>query len=143
MYNVSALDGLVLHHDSHERLDEFFNDQIGIERSALDVEEQRRQIADWAEQTGDGFAALRLSTSIARLMADSNLEKRLLEDAIEDPDLVGLAWLRRVEFATRREGPEAVRHCLIRADDALPDDYQWSSLLGDVGFMVEESRARD
>jgi tetratricopeptide (TPR) repeat protein len=138
VYNVSTLNRLVLQHDSRERVDEFFNDQIGIERSALDVEAQRREVASWAKLTGDGFSALRLNTSIARLTDDSDLELRLLEEAIEIPDLSGLAWLRRVDFATRREGPEAVRRCLIRADDALPDDYQWMLLLGDVSFNFEE-----
>ena len=34
-----------------------------------------------------------------------------------------------------------MRRYLLNADEALPDDYQWSLLLGDISFMFEDNFA--
>ena len=137
VYHLGYLKGLVLHHDTPERLDEFFINEAGVEPSELNDEERWREIASWAERTGDRFTGFRLAVSIARLADDSDSERRLLEEATGDPDLAGLAWLRWADFAARSHRHELVRQYLLRADDVLPDDYQWSLLLGDISFRIE------
>jgi hypothetical protein len=103
----------------------------------VDDEERIRLIGLWSEQTGDGFAALRLATSIARWGPDPNRERLLLETATNDPDLAGLAWLRLADLASRHHRPKMIRQHLLRASDALPDDYQWSLLVGHLSFQFE------
>lgn len=137
VYHLGYLKGLVLYHDTPERLDEFFINETGVEPSELGNEERRREIASWAERTGDRFTGFRLAVSIARLADDPDSERRLLEKATGDPDLAGLAWLRWADFAARSHRHELVRQYLLRADNVLPDDYQWSLLLGDISFRVE------
>lgn len=122
-YHIGYLKGLVLHHDTPQRLDEFFANEAGIDPSTLNDAQRQREIAKWTEQTGDRFAGLRLATSVARAANDGDLERQLLDEAAADPDLAGLAWLRRTEAASMGKDPVAVRQCLIRAGDALPDDY--------------------
>ena len=138
VYHLAYLRRLVLHHDPPERLDEFFVNEVGVEPSGLDDEERRREIGSWAEQNGDRFTALRLAASVARVAEDTELERRLIERATTDPEIAGLAWLRWAAFATRWESPEMIGQCLRRADDALPEGYQWSLLLGDISFLVDE-----
>lgn len=101
----------------------------------LNDEERQREIVIWTERTGDRFAGLRLATSIARSANDTDLEGQLIEDATEEEEIAGLAWLRRADFASRGHHHDLVRRYLLNADEALPDDYQWSLLLGDISFM--------
>ncbi len=136
-YHLSYLRWLVLHHDTPERLDEFLMNEAGVEPSDLGDEERRREIASWAELTGELFTQLRLATSVARWAHDRDLERRLLEEATGKPEIAGLAWLRWADFVTRGQHDETARTCLLRARDALPDDYQWSLLLAEISFKVE------
>ena len=138
VYHLAYLRGLVLHHDPPERLDEFFINEAGVDPSELDDNERRREIASWAERTGDGFTGFRLAASVARSAEDIDLERRLIEETTANPDVAGLAWLRWAAFATRWEPPEMVGQCLRHAADALPDGYQWSLLLGEISFLFDE-----
>jgi len=134
VYHLAFLYGLVVHHDLTERIDEILVGEFSVDPTKLDDEERTRLIGLWAERTGDRFAALRLATSIARWGSDPNREQVLLERSTEDPKLAGLAWLRLADLASRRHQPEAIRQHLLRADDALPHDYQWSLLIGHISF---------
>lgn len=136
-YHLSYLKGLVLHHDQEERLGEFFSNEIGVDSSMLSDEQRLGEVSRWAEQTGDVFAALRIATSIARARDDTDGEEQLLEAAVDDPEISGVAWLRMADFASRHARPELSRQSLLNADNALPDDYQWAVLLGDISFMLE------
>lgn len=136
-YHLAFLKGLVVHHDLPEQLEEFFGEELSDKPTGIDDEERFRLIELWAEGTGDRFAALRLATSVARWAPDPDLEQLLLETATRDPELAGLAWLRLADFASRKQQREPARRYLLRADDALPDDYQWSLLLGHLGFLYE------
>jgi len=136
-YHLSYLRKIVLEHDHQDGLDEFFQNECGVVESELDDEERSAAIAIWTDRTGDRFAALRIATSIARWADDYETEEGLLEKAIVDPELTGFAWLRMAEFASRARRPELIRQSLINADGALPDDYQWSAVLGDVSFTLE------
>ncbi len=137
VYHLAFLKGLVVHHDLKERIDEFLVGEFSIDPSEVDDEERIRLIGLWSEQTGDGFAALRLATSIARWGPDPNRERLLLETATNDPDLAGLAWLRLADLASLHHRPKMIRQHLLRAGDALPDDYQWSLLIGHLSFQFE------
>jgi len=136
-YHLSYLRKIVLEHDHQDGLDEFFQNECGVVESKLDDEERSAAIAIWTGRTGDRFAALRIATSIARWADDYETEEGLLEKAIVDPELTGFAWLRMAEFASRARRPELIRQSLINAGGALPDDYQWSAVLGDVSFTLE------
>jgi lysophospholipase L1-like esterase len=136
-YHLSYLKGLALHHDLPERIDEFLSNVVGVDPSDLNNEERQREIVSWTERTGDRFAGLKLATSIARWANDPEGERRLIEEAATDDEIAGLAWLRRADFAARRQRREEAREYLLKADEALPDDYQWSLLLGDISFMLE------
>lgn len=137
VYHLAFLKGLVVHHDLEERLDEFFVQEVGVDPAELDDEERLSLIEDWAQRTGDRFAGLRLATSVARWGSNPVLEQTLLEQATHGPELAGLAWLRMADFASRKQQLEPTRQLLLRADDALPDDYQWSLLLGHLAFQYE------
>jgi tetratricopeptide (TPR) repeat protein len=137
-YHLSFLRGLVLHHLDPDRLDEFFSRQIDVDPSKLDDGQKMDRITIWGERTGDRFAALKLATSIARAAGDTEGEQSLLEEAVNDPDAAGLAWLRMADFGSRVRRPLLIHQSLLKADSALPDDYQWSLLLGDVGFLLED-----
>lgn len=137
VYHLSFLKGLVVHHDPPKRLDEFLVDECSVDPAEADVDERLRLIGLWAEQTGDRFAALRLATSVARWGPDPGLEEILLETATHDPEVAGLAWLRLADFASRMRQRERTRQHLLRAEEALPDDYQWRLLLGDLSFLYE------
>lgn len=137
VYHLAFLKELALHHDLPERIDDFFVNEVGVEPSVLNDEERQREIVIWTERAGDRFAGLRLATSIARSANDTDLEGQLIEDATEEEEIAGLAWLRRADFASRGHHHDLVRRYLLNADEALPDDYQWSLLLGDISFMFE------
>jgi len=137
VYHLAFLKGMVVHHDLVERVDETLVGEFAVAPSELDDEERTRLIGLWAERTGDRFAALRLAASIAQWGLDPYREQLLLENATKDPDLAGLAWLRLADLASRRQQPDAIRMNLLRADDALPDDYQWSLLIGHLAFQFE------
>lgn len=137
VYHLALLKELALHHDRPQRIDEFFANEVGGEPSMLNDEERQREIVIWTERTGDRFAGLRLATSIAQSAKDTDHERQLIEDATAEEEIAGLAWLRRADLASREHRHDRVRRYLLNADEALPDDYQWSLLLGDIAFMFE------
>lgn len=137
VYHLGYLIGLVLYHDSAERIDEFFRNEIGVDPATVDDEERYRLIAGWVEKTGDRFAGIRLAASMAARDLDLVLERSRLEFPTDDPILEGLLELRLAELSLRARSPDAVRSHLMRADEVLPDDYPWSLLLGGIGFRVE------
>jgi lysophospholipase L1-like esterase len=137
VYHLDYLIGLVLHHESAERIDEFFRTEIGVDRSTIDESEQERLIERWVGRTGDRFSGTRLEASIAMLERDGDRERSLLERPSGDPIVGGLLELRLADFHSRGRSQEAVRQHLLRADELLPDDYQWSLLQGGICFMLE------
>jgi tetratricopeptide (TPR) repeat protein len=137
-YHLSYLRQLVLNHEPKERLVEFFINEAGVDPEKLNDEQRSAEISIWAERTGDGFAALRVAASIAYARNDNEGEQRILEAAVEDPEIAGLAWLRLADFSSRAYRPDVTRQSLLNADRVLPDDYQWLLLLGDISFMLEE-----
>jgi len=137
VYHLAFLKGLALRHDPPERIDEFFANEVGVEPSMLNDEERQREVVIWAERTGDRFSGLKLATSIARSANDTDHERQLIEDATEEEEIAGLAWLRRADLAAWEHRHDLVRRYLLNADESLPDDYQWSLLLGDISFMFE------
>jgi hypothetical protein len=137
VYHVSLLRELLLNHEQQERIDEFFSQEIGIDSSQLDEAEKSAEIERWMERTGDRLAGLKILTSIARWANDTEGETRLLEAAVDDPEIAGPAWLRMADFASLFDRTEFAKQCLLNADGALPDDYQWSLLLAEISFRLE------
>lgn len=137
-FHLSLLRKVVLEHFTPHEIDEFFSSQLGLHDSDLTANEQLEQIASWSEQTGNRFAGLRLAASVARAERDADAEFDILHQSLGDSTLAGLAMLRQADFAFRWNRLDQRRQNLLRAEDALPDDYVWSLLLGDVCFRMLE-----
>jgi len=136
VYHLDYLIGLVLHHEPAERIEEFFRAEAGVDPSNLDEAEQERLVEEWVGRTGERFSGSRIEASIALLDGDGDREQRVLERPTGDPIVDGLLELRLADFHSRRRSQEAVRDHLLRADELLPDDYQWSLVQGGICFML-------
>mgnify|MGYP001818764457 FL=1 len=137
-FHLSLLRRVVLEVLTTHEVDEFFSSELGVVASDLTYDERLQEIANWTERTGDRFAGLRLAASVARGARDADAEHKFLIQGMDNPILAGLAMLRQAEFSFGWNRLEERRQNLLRADDALPDDYVWSLLLGDVCFRMLE-----